>query len=214
MSDDRMERMLDLCDQIRSCRKCELRGHYDCPVAFVGSVTAPIVLVGEAPGAEEVAEGKPFVGRSGQLLRRAVERAGLDPKHDVFVGNVVCCRPPDNKFPDDDSIVETCLGWIRAAMEIVRPSVVVAVGGKPHAYLRGSDSPITRSCGTSERWSMPLSTGDLEVWYVPTLHPSFCLRPGRPDSPNAVMALDSPEKKGLLLKHLVAAKELAGIREG
>lgn len=61
---------------------------------------------------------------------------------------------------------------------------------------------------------MPLSTGDLEVWYVPTLHPSFCLRPGRPDSPNAVMALDSPEKKGLLLKHLVAAKELAGIREG
>lgn len=214
MSDDRMERMLDLCDRIRSCDKCDLRKHYDCPVAFVGSVTAPVALIGEAPGADEVIEGKPFVGRSGQLLKRAVERAGLDPKRDVFVGNVVCCRPPDNKFPDDDSIVETCMGWIRAALEIVRPSVVVAVGGKPHAYLRGSDSPITQSCGRSERWVMPLADGDLEVWYVPTLHPSFCLRPGRPDSPNRVMALDPSGKKGLLLEHLVMARDLAGIPEG
>jgi DNA polymerase len=211
MNDDRFDRVASLCDDIRSCRMCGLREHYDSPVPFAGSVTAPILLVGEAPGADEVVEGKPFVGRSGQLLKRAVEKAGIDGR--VFVGNVVCCRPPGNKFPGDDEIVECCMRWITSAIEIIRPKVIVAVGGKPHTYLRGCNVPITQCCGTSERWTIPLSDGDFKVWYVPTLHPSFCLRPGRSDSQNPVMAMDSQQKKRLLLKHLIDARDLAEIEE-
>ena len=204
-----MAALVGLRDGIRGCRRCSLRRHYDCPVPFAGAPDAPIMFVGEAPGADEVVEGKPFVGKSGQLLRRAVERAGIVSASDLMVGNVLCCRPPDNRFPTDMEIIEACLCWIRSVMEIVRPKVVVAIGGKAHEYLRGSDISITRACGIVEDWTMDLPTGEMTVRYIPTLHPSFCMRPGNPESTNPVMSLDIKGKKTLLLKHLMIAKREA-----
>lgn len=204
--DEKIAALLNLRDEIRGCRLCSLREHYDSPVPFAGDPDAPILLVGEAPGADEVVEGKPFVGKSGQLLRRAVERAGIVPARDLMVGNTLFCRPPNNKFPTDSRIIGTCLPWIHSLIDIVRPRVIVAIGGKPHEYLRGSDEGITRAAGLVEDWTLELPGGDLTVRYIPTLHPSFCMRPGNPESNNSVMSLDIKGKKTLLLKHLMLAK--------
>jgi DNA polymerase len=186
-----------------------MRRHYDCPVPFAGNPDAQIMLVGEAPGADEVVAGKPFVGKSGQLLRRAVERAGIVSATDLMVGNVLFCRPPDNRFPSGSHEVRCCLPWTLSLIGIVRPRVVVAVGGKAHQYLRESDTSITLACGIVEDWTieLPQDGTSLTVRYIPTLHPSFCMRPGNPESINPVMSLDVKGKKTLLLKHLILAKK-------
>ena len=207
--DEKIAALISLRDNIQNCRNCSLRQYYDKPVPFAGDPDAPILLVGEAPGADEVVEGKPFVGKSGQLLRRAVERAGILPATDLMVGNTLFCRPRDNKFPTDSRIIGTCLPWIHSLIDIVRPRVIVAIGGKPHEYLRGSDEGITRAAGQVEDWTLSLPSGDLTVRYIPTLHPSFCMRPGNPESSNPVMALDITGKKTMLLKHLMMAKREA-----
>jgi uracil-DNA glycosylase family 4 len=204
--------LLELRDGIRECRGCSLRDHYDKPVPFAGNPDATIMLVGEAPGADEVDQGKPFVGRSGQLLRRAVERAGIESKTELMVGNVLFCRPPNNKFPTNSEPIIACIHWIHSLVDIVRPKVVVAVGGRAHENLRGSNVGITRACGIVEDWEMDLPSGSLNVRYIPTLHPSFCLRPGNPSSDNPVMSLDVKGKKRLLLEHLRIAKREADSR--
>ena len=187
-------------ERMTACRECHLREAYDSPVPPAGSTTARAMLIGEAPGAEEVEEGKPFVGRSGKLLRSAIVDAGLDLA-DLFVTNTVLCRPPNNVFPEDGVAVEKCRHWLKEQFDFIKPEFVVAIGGKAHKFVRDSPVGITTACGIWGQWDVPW--GD-RVWYMATLHPSFCLRGPNPNTSNAVMGMSSEEKVILFRSHIAS----------
>lgn len=203
--EDKMQELKQLRKKLQACTRCELRKHYDKPVACVGSPIAKVMFIGEAPGADEVEQGKPFVGISGQILRAAILEANLDLE-DVFITNVISCRPLNNKFPDNMEYINACRFWLQQQFELVQPQIVVSVGGKAHKYIRQSDVGITKACGQWEKYSFVFNNGSEYVsypaWYIPTLHPSFCLRGPDTRYPNPVMQLDSEGKKNLLKSHI------------
>ena len=201
---ERMELMLNMMERITECRECDLRKAYDSPVPCAGSITARVMLIGEAPGADEVDEGKPFVGRSGQLLRSTIKEVGIDLS-DLFVTNTILCRPPNNSFPKEMEPVFACRHWLVEQFDFVRPKFVVALGGKAHKHIGEAATGITTAVGIWKQWTPPWS--DDRVWYMATLHPSFCLRGPSGRTSNAVMEMTSEQKKGLLKRTFESLKE-------
>jgi len=178
------------------------------------------MFIGEAPGADEVEQGKPFVGKSGQILRSAIIDAGLD-LNDVFITNVLCCRPLNNKFPDDMNYILSCKSWFFEQILLVKPKIIISIGGKAHKYIRESDIGITQACGKWENYTfefLPFITGETEKYYhsasyMATLHPSFCMRGPDNRYPNPVMQLDSKGKINLFRENIASiVKQLKIIR--
>ena len=129
------------------------------------------MFVGEAPGAREDEQGVPFVGRSGQLLDRLLaEELGMD-RSDVYIANVVKCRPPDNRDPRPDEIV-ACRPWLVRQMDLVNPSVVVTLGIIASRLLRDTSTGITKLRDHDYR------DGNPPLHLVPTFHPAAALRGG------------------------------------
>ncbi len=124
------------------------------------------MFVGEAPGYDEDVQGLPFVGRAGQLLTRIIEAIGLR-REDVYIANVIKCRPPDNRSPEPDEI-QTCQPFLFAQIEAIQPRVIVALGSVATRALVGVDDPISRVRGRVYRFR--------GAWVVPTFHPAFLLR--------------------------------------
>ena len=122
-------------DAISACRLCPLWQGRVHTVPGAGPVPARLMLVGEAPGREEDLSGKPFVGRGGRLLDRALEQAGLD-RSEIFITSVIKCRPPDNRKPLKKETA-SCLPYLEAQMEIVRPKVVCLLGNTAAAAVLG-----------------------------------------------------------------------------
>jgi len=192
---------------------------YGLPVSGVGSHTAGLMIVGEAPGKDEVRQGKPFVGRAGALLREAIADAELQP-NEVYISNVIHCRPPNNKFPDrtiqetKDTVIP-CKSWILKEIAIIKPVVILGCGGKPLKHLVKSSSKITEAAGKKKKWMIE-EIGH-NCYYMATIHPSFCLRPGRDfhllDEMMAdwqkVLTLSPSEKRDLLKMHILEASRLA-----
>ena len=189
-------------DRICQCRECSLREVYDSPVPPAGSATARVMLIGEAPGADEVTEGKPFVGKSGVMLRSAIVDAGIDLS-DLFVTNTILCRPPNNVFPEDGDAVTRCRHWLEEQFAFIEPKFVVAIGGKAHKFVRESPVGITTAAGLWGQWDVPW--GD-RVWYMATLHPSFCFRGPSGRTSNAVMEMTSEQKIELFRSHIASIK--------
>ena len=125
------------------------------------------MFVGEAPGADEDATGVPFVGRAGQLLTKMIESGMGLSRNDVYIANVLKCRPPGNRNPEPAEIA-SCRPYLEAQIELVKPSVLVALGKFASQFLLATDEPISRLRG---RWG---SRGGIPV--MPTYHPSFLLR--------------------------------------
>ncbi|HEV8335089.1 MAG TPA: uracil-DNA glycosylase [Candidatus Polarisedimenticolia bacterium] len=146
------------------CRLCEKRTHL---VFGVGNPRARLMFVGEGPGYEEDRQGIPFVGRAGQLLNRIVEAMGLR-REEVYIANVVKCRPPENRTPLPDEMA-TCSPFLLRQIEAIRPQVVVALGGVAVQNLLGSSAPISRLRGEFRN----LPDGTL---VMPTFHPAYLLR--------------------------------------
>jgi len=169
------------------------------------------MFIGEAPGADEVEQGKPFVGMSGRMLRSAIEDAGLSTEDDVFITNVIMCRPLNNKFPTDRGAIETCIeSHLLDQIAIIRPKVIVSVGGQAHKWVRNSDVGITRACGIWEDWEV--TPDDLTVRYMPTLHPSFCMKGPDDRYDNPVMRMTSKERVEIFRSHISSVKaELEGM---
>lgn len=121
-----MQELQDLCAEITNCKKCDLYLSRKTPVCGFGSPAPGIMIIGEAPGAREDEVGKPFVGRSGQLLNRALEYAGLHPR-DLYISNSVKCRPKIGKAP---KVVEIrkCSDYLRREINALRPKIVVPMG--------------------------------------------------------------------------------------
>ncbi len=141
-----------------------------------GHPEARVLLVGEAPGRDEDLQGRPFVGRSGQLLDRMLAAIGLsraaeDPARAVLITNVVFWRPPGNRKPTEAEVT-WCMPWLRRTIEIVRPEIIVCLGATPTQRLTGRTQGILRLRGT---W-LECEIGDRRIPLLPTLHPAYLLR--------------------------------------
>jgi len=146
------------------CRLCEKRTQI---VFGDGNATAELMFVGEGPGAEEDRRGLPFVGRAGELLTAMIEKGLELSRSDVYICNIVKCRPPDNRTPLADEAA-TCRPFLDGQIAAVRPRVIVTLGKPAASLLLGRDVAITRIRGSWQEYrGIPL---------MPTLHPAFLLR--------------------------------------
>jgi DNA polymerase len=152
----------DVGDCIR-CRLCQARTTI---VFGEGDPTARIMFVGEGPGADEDAQGRPFVGRAGQLLTKMIEAIGLR-REDVYITNVVMCRPPGNRTPEPDEIA-ACEPFLLRRIKVIKPDVIVTLGAVATQTLLTSKAPISQLRG---RFFDSMGTKIL-----PTFHPAYLLR--------------------------------------
>ena len=151
---------------IGDCTRCKLHSGRTNLVFGVGNPEARLMFVGEGPGADEDEQGIPFVGRAGQLLTQIIKAMGFE-RDDVYIANVVKCRPPGNRNPEPDEI-EVCEPFLLRQIEAIKPEVIVALGKFAAQTLLRSDIPITRLRGQF------LKLRDIDV--MPTFHPSYLLR--------------------------------------
>jgi DNA polymerase len=151
---------------VRDCRLCGLCETRTQTVFGVGNRSARLMVIGEAPGAEEDRQGEPFVGRAGQLLNAMLRAAGF-AREEVFIANVLKCRPPHNRDPSDEE-AESCLPYLRRQIELVNPNAILCVGRIAAQRLLGTDSPIGRLRGRLH---------DLDGRpVIVTYHPAYLLR--------------------------------------
>jgi DNA polymerase len=151
--------------QIGDCQRCTLAQSRTTLVFGAGNEKARLVFVGEAPGADEDRQGAPFVGEAGQVLTRLIEAMGLD-RNQVYICNVLKCRPPSNRNPHKDEI-STCSPFLMQQIRLIKPEVIVALGTFAAQTLLGSKEPISRLRGQLHSChGIPL---------MPTFHPSFLL---------------------------------------
>ena len=161
------ENLTAIRDDIGDCRRCKLAGGRTQIVFGVGSPTADVMFVGEGPGEEEDRRGEPFVGRAGQLLTDIITKGMGLTRDQVYIANVVKCRPPGNRNPEPDEIA-ACSPFLRRQIATIRPKVIVALGKFAAQMLAGVETPITRMRG---RWHEFEGTK-----LMPTFHPSYLLR--------------------------------------
>jgi uracil-DNA glycosylase len=166
---DRRVRLPQLEAEVSICTRCALASSRTQTVFARGSPDASLCFVGEAPGADEDAQGLPFVGRAGQLLDRMIAAMGLSPERDVYVCNIIKCRPPGNRRPEPIEI-ETCIPYLHEQLALMQPRVIVALGNTAVAALLETKVGITKLRG---EWK--LYRGRTLV--MPTYHPSYLLRP-------------------------------------
>jgi uracil-DNA glycosylase len=161
--------LAELAHEAAGCTLCPLAAGRTQVVFGVGDPGADLMLVGEAPGRDEDLQGEPFVGRSGKLLDRLLaEELGAD-RSQLYIANVVKCRPPDNRDPRADEIA-ACRPYLTAQLGIIRPSVVITLGNFASKLLIDTELGITKLRGAS----YPMDGYDI----VPTYHPAAALRSG------------------------------------
>ena len=167
-----MPALAELAAEVASCTLCRLSETRTQAVFARGDPAASLMFIGEGPGAEEDRQGLPFVGRSGQLLDRLiVEELGLRPDQ-VQITNVVRCRPPGNRDPQEDEIA-ACAPYLERQLDLVRPAVVVTLGNFAARFMLGTTDGVTRLRGRTYECRGAV--------LVPTYHPSFVLRNGGGD---------------------------------
>ncbi|HEY6967877.1 MAG TPA: uracil-DNA glycosylase [Candidatus Angelobacter sp.] len=156
-------------EDIGDCTRCRLHKGRKNIVFGVGNINADIMFVGEGPGADEDEQGEPFVGRAGQLLNNMIAAMGLK-RHDVYIANVVKCRPPGNRTPEKDEC-DICGPFLLRQIEVIRPKVVVALGAVAAKYLLAINDSMANLRG---RW-YDVKGSKLAVTY----HPAYLLRDPR-----------------------------------
>lgn len=164
--DERPERLAALARRIDGCTRCRLHEGRKNLVFGDGNPCAEVVFVGEGPGHEEDVQGKPFVGQAGKLLTRMIEGLGWR-REDVYICNVVKCRPPKNRTPRTDEM-ETCSPFLFEQLEIIRPKVICALGSCAAQTILSTKQPISSLRGKIGWWrGIPV---------VATFHPAYLLR--------------------------------------
>jgi DNA polymerase len=149
------------------CTRCKLHSLGRRQVVFgVGNPNADLMFVGEAPGADEDIQGEPFVGRAGQLLTKIIEAIGMT-RSDVYIANVIKCRPPQNRNPEPDEVMQ-CEPFLFRQIDTIQPKVIVALGKFAAQSLLKTTDPITRIRGREYKYRNAI--------LMPTYHPAFLLR--------------------------------------
>jgi DNA polymerase len=170
-------------EEIGDCKRCGLCQQRTNIVFGVGTPQARIMFVGEGPGADEDAQGEPFVGRAGQLLNNMIQAMGIR-REDVYIGNVVKCRPPQNRAPEREES-ETCGPFLMRQIALVRPEVVVALGATAAKFLLGHSDSMMKLRGQIYDFhpvlphSAPERDPEWSTKLVVTYHPAFLLRDPR-----------------------------------
>lgn len=181
--------------QAMTCTKCSLCKGRTNVVFSDGSEAAKIMIVGEGPGENEDLQGLPFVGRAGQLLDKIFESVGLNRKEHLYICNIVKCRPPDNRAPNDEE-AEACSEYLEAQIKYVDPKIIILAGTVAvKGVLKIKDPKITKIRGGWIESKEPLLAGRK---IMPIFHPSYLLRHEwntKPDSPKALMWKDVQEIK-------------------
>ena len=149
-----------------ACQRCKLHGGRKHIVFGSGNPRAKLVLVGEAPGYEEDVQGQPFVGQAGQLLTRILKAIGL-AREDVYICNIIKCRPPGNRNPESDEI-GACIPFLHKQLKAIRPKFICALGTFAAQTLLGTKTPISRLRGHFHNYE--------GIHLLPTYHPAFLLR--------------------------------------
>ena len=156
----------ELEESIKGCNKCKLCKPRQNIVFGVGNKNADIMFIGEGPGADEDRLGEPFVGRAGKLMNMAFQAIGLK-RNEVYIANIVKCRPPANRNPEEDEAF-SCLNYLRNQVMLVKPKIIVLLGSVALKNILGKEYGITASRG---KWVEKKG-----IRYMPTWHPAALLR--------------------------------------
>ena len=173
--------------QSMECHLCELSKSRQKVVFGEGNPKADILFIGEAPGSMEDSSGKPFVGRSGELLTKMIENVLHISRSDVYITNIVKCRPSNNATPTPIQ-AHTCQPYLMKQIELIQPKLIVTLGGTAYHYLTGDDTEISKVRGTIHKQNA--------YTVIPTYHPSYLLR--------------NPSAKKEVFDDLLKVKELMG----
>ena len=160
---DNWEQLEEECKQCKKCRLCQTRNNV---VFGVGNKKTDIMFIGEGPGADEDIQGEPFVGKAGKLMNMAFDIVGLK-REEVYIANIVKCRPPSNRNPEDDESM-ACLNYLRNQVILIKPKIIVLLGSVALKNILGKDYGITASRG---KWIEKKG-----ILYLPTWHPAALLR--------------------------------------
>jgi len=164
------EPTMETLDTVRTdlgdCQRCKLAGERTNLVFGVGNPNADLMFVGEAPGRDEDRQGEPFVGRAGQLLTKIIEAIGLK-REDVYIANILKCRPPNNRDPQPDEVT-ACSPFLHRQIEAIRPTVIVALGAYAAKNLLETERAISKLRGRFHEYRGTL--------LMPTYHPAYLLR--------------------------------------
>ena len=150
-----------------SCKACDLASTRQAVVISRGNPMANLMLIGEAPGAQEDAQGAPFVGRSGRALDQLLRDVDLDPEHDLYICNAIKCRPPNNRRPKKTELA-ACRFWLDLQLAAVNPKVIVLTGATAVEAILGIKGGMTQLRGQWQIWN--------ERAVMPIFHPSYLLR--------------------------------------
>lgn len=156
----------ELEESLKGCKKCKLCQNRNNIVFGTGNKQATIMFIGEGPGADEDLQGEPFVGKAGKLMNMAFDILGLK-REEVYIANIVKCRPPGNRNPEQDEAM-ACLDYLRNQVILVKPKIIVLLGSIALKNILGQDYGITSSRGN---WIEKRG-----IWYMPTWHPAALLR--------------------------------------
>ena len=156
----------ELEESIKGCNKCKLCKTRQNIVFGIGNKQAKLMFIGEGPGADEDRLGEPFVGRAGKLMNLAFETLGID-RNEVYIANVIKCRPPSNRNPENDEAI-ACLNYLRNQVILVKPEIIVLLGSVALKNILGQEYGITASRG---KWFEKKG-----IKYMPTWHPAALLR--------------------------------------
>ena len=183
------ERLAQIREDLGDCTRCKLHATRQTIVFGVGSLTAPLMFIGEAPGADEDRRGEPFVGKAGQLLDKMIDAMGWS-RDTVYIANVLKCRPPGNRDPEADEI-EACRPFLARQIRAIAPRLIVTLGRPASHLILRTDAPMSALRGRFQEYE--------GIKVMPTFHPAYLLR--------------SPEKKRDTwsdLKQVIAELELLG----
>lgn len=157
----------NLKDEILKCTKCELSKSRNNVIFGEGNSNAKIFIIGEAPGRDEDIQGRPFVGKSGQLLDKILEACGFNRFEHVFISNIIKCRPPDNRVPNEQE-AKMCIPYLIRQIDLIQPEILILLGSTALKYTIGPKYKITRIHGTWLSWYNKL--------VMPVYHPAALLR--------------------------------------
>ncbi len=182
--------------EVSSCEKCALSRTRKNTVFARGNPVAKICFIGEAPGADEDEQGLPFVGKAGQLLDKMIAAMGLSPESDVYICNIIKCRPPGNRTPLPEEI-SACVPYLHEQLESVDPKVIVAMGNTAISTLLGTSIGVTKLRG---QWKLYKA----RTLVMPTYHPSYLVREGPQQQQNKREAWEDLQK---VMKELGLSKK-------
>lgn len=186
-----MSSLDDLKEKLKHCKGCPLCSHRTNLVFSDGNPEAKIMLIGEAPGADEDRLGVPFVGRAGQLLNEFFIKAGINRKNDIYICNTLKCRPPGNRKPEPDE-KKACAPFLKFQIDTIKPKIIILCGATAlESFIKGKG--ITKCRGK-------IYKGSKGTIFVPIFHPSYLLR-------NHSLEPGSP--RDLMLKDLIMIKQLS-----